>query len=296
MNLSFLQPKQQESLSLFLQLKAAERRTRNGLAQFNEFLFSYFKNQGRVLPWRSVITPYTTFISEVMLQQTQVDRVIDKYTAFIAVFPSFDVLAAASPTEVLRLWQGLGYNRRALFLHRAAKIIVQQYNAVLPDDPEQLMKLPGIGTATAASITAFAFNKPTVFLETNVRTVFIYFFFPRKKVVADEELLALVKKTVPADNACDWYSAIMDLGSDLKKCIGNQTRRSKTYTTQSTFHGSDRQIRGKILRLLLRKGTMSFESIIQELKEPAKRVFSILIGLEKDGLVVLKGQVYSLPQ
>lgn len=166
------------------------------IQKFKRKIDSYFKNHGRDLPWRETDNPYHILVSEIMLQQTQVDRVIDKYTLFIKTFPTLRSLAKAPLDKLLRTWQGLGYNRRALMLQKCAQQIVKEFKGVIPDTPELLEKLPGLGKATSASICAFAFNKPVIFIETNIRTVFIHEFFPKKKDVTDNELLPLVAQTL----------------------------------------------------------------------------------------------------
>ncbi|MEK7079017.1 MAG: A/G-specific adenine glycosylase, partial [Patescibacteria group bacterium] len=131
----------------------------------------------RDFPWRNTTDPYHILVSEVMLQQTQVARVMVKFPIFIDQFSNFKELATASTKDILQVWQGMGYNRRALYLKKIAEIVITQYKGKLPDDPAILDTFPGIGEATAASIVAFAFNKPLVFIETNIRRVFIHLFF-----------------------------------------------------------------------------------------------------------------------
>src|SRR3990167_8662088 len=166
------------------------------LSDFKKTIWDYYKKNKRDLPWRGTTDPYKIVVSEVMLQQTQVARVVQKYAEFIKVFPTFNSLAAASKEEVLRLWQGMGYNRRALYLKALSTIVIDDHKGRLPNEPNILMKLPAIGSATAGSIAAFAFNKPTVFLETNIRRVFLHFFFQGKKQVSDKDILPLVEKTL----------------------------------------------------------------------------------------------------
>jgi len=185
-----------------------------------------------------------------MLQQTQTYRVAPKYAQWMSVFPDFKTLANASLKEVLLQWQGLGYNRRGMYLHRAAQEIVQKYNGNLPDDPNNLVELPGIGKATAASVCAFAFNKKTIFIETNIRAVYIHFFFAGKDKVHDNEIFPLVEATVDHENPREWYYALMDYGVMIKKTLVNPSRKSRHHQKQSKFEGSDRQIRGMILKIL----------------------------------------------
>ncbi len=223
----------------------------NDLHQFQMLIKDYYGTNRRAFPWREQITPYHVVVSEIMLQQTQTDRVLQKFDPFITRFPDFATLANASFHEVLLYWKGLGYNRRAMALQKIAQRVSQEYHGQLPHDPEILETFPGIGPATARSIVAFAFNIPTVFIETNVRTVFIHFFFKDRTEISDKEIMPLVAQTVDQSNPREWYYALMDYGVMLKKTVGNASRLSKHYHKQSPFQGSERQIRGLILQYLL---------------------------------------------
>ena len=238
----------------------------------------------RDLPWRRTYDPYAIWISEVMLQQTQVSRVDGRWQRWLEHFPTVDALAAAAPSDVLEEWQGLGYNRRALSVHRAAQAI-SEAGGVFPQDQKELVKLPGIGPATAAGIRAFAFNLHGVYLETNVRTVFLHELYPQAEGVPDSELIPLVELTCPASvstaagtdtaNAAtteltprSWYYALLDYGAYLKKTIPNPSRRSKSHVKQSRFEGSHRQKRAELLRVLLAhkdEGGAEFETLHQKL-------------------------------
>ncbi len=220
-----------------------------------------------------------------MLQQTQVDRVVPKFREFIRRFPSFSSLARASTREVLRTWQGLGYNRRALMLHRAARQVCDRFGGRLPREPHRLRALPGIGAATAASIAAFAFDKPTVFVETNIRAVFIHHFFPARARVADAHLLPLVEQTLDRKNPSHWYNALMDYGVALKKAHANPARRSAHHARQAPFSGSDRQIRGRILKILLSRKAVSHAALRAQLGVETKRLRRILGRLMHEGFV-----------
>ena len=210
----------------------------------------------RDLPWRRTRDPYAIWISEVMLQQTQTTRVDGRWQRWLARFPSVGALAAADAADVLDEWQGLGYNRRALALHRAAEEVME-LGGELPEDAKKLEALPGIGPATAAGIRAFAFDLHSVYLETNVRSVFLHELFPSEEGVSDRVLVPLVSETCPAD-ASDpaddprtWYYALLDYGAYLKRTVPNPSRRSRTHATQSRFEGSHRQKRAELLRVLL---------------------------------------------
>lgn len=217
---------------------------------FIETIKQFYVLNKRHFLWRDNDDPYHVFISEVMLQQTQTHRVINKFVEFVERFPTFQVLAKAPLVDVLATWQGLGYNRRGKFLHQAAQKIVAEHGGVLPDNTALLEDLPGIGPATACSLAAFAYNRPTVFIETNIRAVFIHFFFHDRTDVHDKEIFPLIEATLDRQNPRQWYYALMDYGVMLKKKMVNPSRRSKHHTQQSKFEGSDRQIRGAIVRLL----------------------------------------------
>lgn len=220
------------------------------IQSFQREVSNYFAVHRRDMPWRDDTRPYYVVVSELMLQQTQVDRVRPKFQAFITEFPSFDALAHAPLGKVLEQWVGLGYNRRAKFLHNLAKQVVAKYNGKLPDNIEALCALPGIGPNTAGAIMAYAFNKPTVFLETNIRSVLLHHFFEGKMEVSDGELRETAAAVLPPDNPREWYWALMDYGTYLKKTHGNNISRTKAYRKQSAFHGSLRQVRGQIIRAL----------------------------------------------
>lgn len=210
----------------------------------------------RDLPWRRTSDPYAVLVSEVMLQQTQVKRVDGRWQRWLSRFPSIDALAAADAADVLDEWQGMGYNRRALSLWRMAGQVRDQGGDV-PTELEELVRLPGVGPATAAGVRAFAFDLPGVYLETNVRAVFLDAFFPGAEGVPDALVVPLVRDTCPpdaSDPTCDprtWYWALLDLGAHLKATTSNPTRRSKGYVRQSRFEGSHRQKRAALLRMLL---------------------------------------------
>jgi len=235
------------------------------------------------MPWREDISPYSIFVSEVMLQQTQVSRVLEKFPQFISSFPDFSSLANASQRKLLSVWQGMGYNRRALYLKKAAIIIMDTYSGILPQDPTVLDTLPGIGHATASSICAFAFSLPVIFVETNIRRVMIYFFCKDKKKVDDRDILPFVEKTLDKKNPREWYWALMDYGAYLGRLKENPNKKSRQYVKQSIFVGSVRQIRGKLLKLLLKK-SYTLKELIDIFSED-KRVEGIIKQLEKEEFV-----------
>ncbi|MFA4876517.1 MAG: A/G-specific adenine glycosylase [Methanoregula sp.] len=269
--------------------------TGSGIARFRQMVLDHYRDHGREMPWRENTEPYHILVSEIMLQQTQVERVTGIFPGFIAAFPDFGTLAEAPLPSVLSAWQGLGYNRRAIALQQCAARVMAEFGGVLPDDPSILATFPGIGHATASSICAFAFNQPVIFIETNIRRVFIHYFFSDSASVSDNELIPLVERALPAENSRIWYWALMDLGTVLKKTVANPNRRSVHYTKQSAFAGSDRKIRGEILRLLLDGNEKFTEKIIAAFpEEDPARMERIISGLERDGFIVRSGDCIRL--
>lgn len=268
--------------------------TQKQIKIFQHKIHSYYKKHKRDLPWRRSISAYRTVVSEIMLQQTQVPRVMTKFPEFIKKFPNFTSLAKAPLRDVLTVWQGMGYNRRAKYLKAIAEIVTEQYNGRLPRMPDELLKLPGIGPNTAASITAFAYDKPVVFIETNIRSVYIHEFFPNKDNVDDKHLLPLIEQTLDHEHPRDWYNALMDYGTKLKAENKNPSRKSKHYTKQSTFAGSDRQIRGMILRLLTEHEKLSQQKLLSEIDKEKKRVKKIIDQLIDERLIEKVKQSYKI--
>ena len=238
-----------------------------GLAAFVARVWEEGGRLYRDLPWRNIDDPYQVLVSEVMLQQTQVARVLGHWGPFCRLFPSIDALAAADTALVLEQWQGLGYNRRALALKRAAEACAERYGGRLPEDQESLLALPGIGAATAAGVVAFAYQRPSVYIETNVRTVFIHEFFPGKASVTDKELSVLVEATCSQEDPRGWYYALLDYGAYLKQQVVNPSRRSAHYTRQGAFTGSRRQKRAELLRAVLGEPGIDAEALYGRLNE-----------------------------
>ncbi|MHA1486368.1 MAG: A/G-specific adenine glycosylase, partial [Promethearchaeota archaeon] len=232
---------------------------------FQSFIFSYFKQYGRDFPFRQDFTPYNVLVSEMMLQQTQTNRVSEKFEEFVKKFPDFKSLNNATLNEILKLWQGLGYNRRAVALKKIAEKVVNEFDGILPADVEILKSFPQIGHNTASSIVAFAFNMPTFFIEVNVRRVYIYFFFPGKTLVNDKDIMPLVRKTLEFANVRNWYYALMDYGVMLKKSHPELNKRSAHYRKQSKFKGSNRESRGKILKLIIERKLLTEAEILEYL-------------------------------
>ncbi len=255
---------------------------------FKKTIRGFYRNNGRKLPWRRTRNPYYIFVSEIMLQQTQVERVEKFYSPFLRRFPDLRALAKAPLADILQRWQGLGYNRRALYLKRAAAEIVTRHGSAVPRDQSVLAQLPGIGTSTAGAIAAFAFNTPVPFIETNIRRVYLHFFFPRRRAVPDAALLSLIAQTLNRKNPREWYYALMDYGAMLgaaRKGAKNPNRRSKHYTRQSKFAGSDREIRGRIIALALKEKHLDETALSAKLHTDTKRIKNIVAALLCEGLI-----------
>lgn len=268
------------------------------ISALQKTVFDYYAASGRhTLPWRlpepdGSFEPYKIVVSELMLQQTQVSRVVPKFALFIEAFPHVGDLANAPLHDVLSLWSGLGYNRRAKFLWQTAQHVVEHYDGVFPATAKELVALPGIGVNTAGAILTYAFNQPAVFIETNIRTIFIHHFFPESTVVDDAALRPLIGQSIPEGRAREWYWALMDYGTYLKQITGNTAaRRSSSYAKQSAFEGSRRQIRGHILRLLAEQ-PWTYEGLQAHI--PDERLGAVLQDLSQEGFIDSSESFYYL--
>ena len=300
------------ALPLFAGLRYASQMTDKALIAFQQIVWDYYRGYGRHdLPWRTPepdgsYDPYKIMVSEIMLQQTQVSRVIPKFNAFLQRFPDVEVLAAAPLAEVLKYWSGLGYNRRAKFLWQAAQQIVHEHEGRLPDNLPGLVGLPGIGPNTAGAILAYAFNCPVLFIETNIRTVYIHHFFSGQERVADKTITDILLETLPnqrpgraarqnvfhfagamrnpegVSHIREWYWALMDYGTHLKQTAGNAAQASAHYVKQSAFAGSRRQIRGHVLRLL-GQGPLTRKRLAEVVTD--NRLLSVLADLQAEGFI-----------
>lgn len=252
---------------------------------FQQLVWQKGEELYRSMPWRDDTRPYYVLVSELMLQQTQVARVIPKFEAFIRRFPNEKALAAASLAEVLQLWQGLGYNRRAKYLHDSAKMIVNTLNGVWPTTERELRTLPGVGVNTAGALRAYSFNQPSVFIETNVRTVYFHHFFPDITApVTDNQLRDLVAATVSPDRPRQWYWALMDYGTELKAQGVRNISQSHHYKKQSPLKGSVREMRGRIVAALGTRGALS-ETALFAAVDGDDRFAPARDGLLRDGLI-----------
>ena len=258
---------------------------------FVNILWQHYDSLGREMPWRKCeqdgsFDPYKILVSEMMLQQTQVKRVIPKYREFLSKFPNIQTLANAPLSDVLLLWSGLGYNRRAKYLHEVAK---KFSNCPFPRTIDELIVCKGIGRNTAGAVLTYAFNYPLDFIETNVRTVFIHHYFQDRDAVTDSEIQVILKRTLDKENPREFMWAIMDYGSFLKTSGHSAIDRSKHYTKQSRFEGSLRQIRGEILRVAKDGPLITEINYFDDV-----RFNKALIDLQNEGMIVVDANRISL--
>ncbi len=290
---------------------------------FHAAVAAWYTRNARVLPWRGVTDPYVILVSEVMLQQTQVDRVIPKYRAFLGAFPTLRALADAQPADVIRMWAGMGYNGRAVRLHKLAREVMERYNGELPHTADELRKLPGIGPYTAAAVASFAFGQRVSVLDTNVYRV-LSRAVHGVNAPSRDAIRPLAEELLPQPDSpitpSDWHQALMDIGATL--CTTRQPRcmlcplhelcaaaphlqsgsdaalaeASVPYAPrQSRFHGSARYFRGRIVDYLREQPDPGVE---EPALEPVLRdaeaasgapcpipLPDLLATLERDGLI-----------
>ena len=263
--------------------------------RFRARVYAHYRRHQRALEWRTTRDPYAILVSEVMLQQTQVARVAHYYPRFLARFPDPATLARAPLRAVLEQWSGLGYNRRAQALQRAALALVRDHGGSIPADRDALQRLPGIGPATAGALLAFAFERPVVFIETNIRRVYLDQFFPDTTTVPDRALLPLVACTLDRAHPRRWYYALMDFGAALGRRGPNPNRRSAHYTRQSPFAGSTRQLRGFVVRLLTARRCLHYDELRARCvasrltTDPGERLATVIDALVSERILERRG-------
>jgi A/G-specific adenine glycosylase len=272
--------------------------------KFKKIILDYYAEHARHdLPWRKNQTPYRVLVSEIMLQQTQALRVVSFYQNWMKQFPTWKKLAQAKTSNVLIAWKGLGYNSRALRLQKLAQVVQTEYRGILPRSYKDLLNLPGIGPYTAGAIRAFAWDLWTPVIETNIRRVYIHHFFNDTETVSDSEIMKKIEELGVPESPRIWYEAIMDYGSILPKTTRyNANTKSKHYTKQSKFEGSRRQIRGKILEILLENSSKKIKKdfLHKKLKEKygisveIAELQEILNALEKESFIKQTSQTLYL--
>ena len=272
--------------------------------EFRAGIYRHFREEGRDFPWRRTRDPWLILNSEIMLQQTRTETVAARWDAWAAAFPSPASLAEAPLAEVLSLWKGLGYNRRALSLRRTAEVLVFRHGGSVPRDETELRSLPGVGPYTARAIRAFAFNLPGVLIETNIRAVYLFYFYPDREKVTDRELEPLVEATLDREDPRTWYYALMDYGAALKKREPNPGRRSAAYSRQSPFEGSHRQVRSAVLHALSSRGPLAAEDLQEAAgrrigtyaREPGfpERLARVTVELAAEGFLEVRDGIFML--
>ena len=276
------------------------------IPEFRKSVWKYYRAHGRHdLAWRKTSDPYRIMVSEMMLQQTQVPRVIEKYKEFLKTFPNVRALAKAPLSDVLRVWSGLGYNRRGKYLHDAAKAIVAAHKGKVPNGKEELLALPGMGPYTSSAVRVFAYNLPDILIETNVRGVFIHHFkelckpglHNKDMKISDEQIIPLAHEAAAGQDPRQWHWALMDYGVRIKKLYKNPARKSKHYVRQSKFEGSLRQVRGEILRHL-HAGTKAEKGLYSLIRAnrriDSSKIVGALAGLARDGMIEKKGESWRI--
>jgi A/G-specific adenine glycosylase len=262
---------------------------------FKEAVYSNYKESKRTFPWRTNTNPWGILVSEFMLQQTQTERVVEYWNKWMNKWPTPKMFHKASLEDALRAWSGLGYNRRCCHLKDCARRIVREYDGEIPDKPGDLEQLQGIGPYTARAVPCFAYNVPTVFIETNIRAAVLHFFFKEEDKVKDKELLPILKTCLDQNDPRTWYWALMDYGAALKRLTPNPNRRSAHYTRQSPFAGSFRQLRGAVIRALVQDGPADKEELRRRSGiERDEDLYLAVNALEKELMVAEVNGIYQI--
>jgi A/G-specific adenine glycosylase len=284
--------------------KNSEMTKAEKMSNFTRVLFEWHKNNYRPMPWRKTHDPYKILVSEIMLQQTQVDRVRKKYVEFLKKFPTVSVLAAASLGDVLRVWSGLGYNRRAKYLHECAKQVVALYDGKFPKTFTELTLLPGIGRSTAGALLAFSFGQDTPMIDTNIRRILVRVFF-KKIIPSDKELYVFAQLLIPKGKGRMWNYAMLDLGAtqctarghshvcpllSLHGVVGDFAYKKP----QKQFKDSRRYYRGQILKLLVREHSLSVALLPKLLGKSKLEITDLLNDLKREGMIVERKNALSL--
>lgn len=260
----------------------------NKINNFHSKLFSWFSENKKDYPWRKTTDPYHIMVSEFMLQQTQTSRVVPKYLSFLDKFPTLESLANADNRDVLELWSGLGYNRRAIWLKEASQKILSLGS--FPKDPKELKKIKGIGDYTSRAIIIFAYNENIATVDTNIRRIFIVEGFATEET-KQKELFEVAEQLLPKNNSREYHSALMDYGNVI---LTSAKTKIKPKTVQGKFEGSDRQYRGRIIKYLTSHLIATKEEILKNCSVPEERIDSILSKLVKDRLIKKEKENFTL--
>ncbi|HVQ00922.1 MAG TPA: Fe-S cluster assembly protein HesB [Candidatus Thermoplasmatota archaeon] len=259
------------------------------ISKFQRKVWAFYRTHRRRLPWRTTHDPYKILVSELMLQQTQVSRVITFYNKWIQQWPTIQDLAHASRREVLQAWMGLGYNTRALRLQQAAKTIVGDYQGDVVQAMRQYQEIPGVGRYTSQAVLIFATNADLVTVDTNIRRIFIHE-FGLPKDISERNLWDLALRCLPTGRSRDWHNALMDYGALHDTAL---TTGVKPKTRQGRFEGSNRQLRAQVIRLLLQQDR-SFTELQKRLDVPKVKLQHILATLIEEDFISRKKNRYLL--
>ena len=257
---------------------------------FQNKILNWYQQNKRDLPWRNTTNPYFIHVSEIMLQQTQVERVKKYYETFLNKYPNLETLAEAQTPELLATWQGLGFNNRVLRLREATKQILQNYKGRYPQQLKQLTSLPGVGEYTASAILAFAFNIEAPVVDTNIRRVLIYE-LNLDENISIKKLQEIALQITPKGKARQWNNALMDYSSLITTASKTQI---KSQGTQGKFEGSTRQVRSTIVKELLKNNSITKQSIKEQF--PQHNIEKILNSLEKDNIIKTQNRRIYLKQ
>ena len=254
--------------------------------KFHDKLFTWWEFNKRSLPWRKTTNTYKIMVSEFMLQQTQVNRVIPKYNAWMKQFPTRQTLLQATNQKIFAIWQGLGYNRRAIWLKEAIKLTDENFLWA----PENLKEITGIGEYTARAIPIFAFNDDLVTVDTNIKNVLLH-----EKLINEsfttKQIWKTAEKLLPAGKSRDYHNALMDYGSTLKS---KKPKMKTSLSKAQKFFNSTRDFRGRVIKTLVQNQPISAEIIASNCSIPKRQIDEILNGLLKDGLIKLDKNEFSL--
>ena len=264
--------------------------SRPRILAFRRRIFRFYEKNRRSFAFRETTDPYRITVSEFMLQQTQITRVLPKYDAWIERWPDWRSLAKAGNRELLAMWSGLGYNRRALYLGQLAKTIVRNYDGHLPDDEAILRKLPGIGPYTARAILIFAFNRPIVTIDTNIRRVIIHE-LDLPPSISTRDLEDIARQLLPPRRSRDWHYALMDYSS---VALPRRLPTVPPVSKQSRFEGSLRQIRGEIVRQLTKKKSVRVSTIARRLSRSDSDVLAAAEALAREGVITIRNNILRL--
>lgn len=276
--------------------------TQTAIRQFQRHMFRWWETHRRDLPWRHTHDPYCILVSEVMLQQTQVSRVLPKYQEFLRAFPTVGALASSTPAQVLRYWKGMGYNRRALYLLKTAQTVVHEHSGIFPKTEKELLRLPGLGTYTARALLVFAYRQHTAAVDTNIRQIITHHFF-QDKPQSSRLIQTVAEILVPKGKSWEWHQALMDYGATE---MGKYTVRFPRASAKEQhgkklipFRESNRFFRGRVIDRL-REGSISEKKLLslfgRQYRKDQQFLKHILHGLLKDSLLVQKRGILSLPE